>query len=116
MRMHERSTPSRRPRTGASRARSCAIALLVLLAGCAHEQVIVRSECPEPNPVEAQDLSDWLLEEPERPAQVWAARVVGHIYPEDLDALRGGDAGAEEPSSWGWMMPPWWGDEKEIRR
>lgn len=111
MQSHEPKPPRRRQRTGTKRARSCAIALLALLAGCAHERVIVRSECPEPNPAEAQDLSDWLLEEPERPAQVWAARVVGHLYPEDLDAIRGGEEGAAREGAWGWMMPPWWGSE-----
>lgn len=82
----------------------------VLLAGCAAPVKVV-SECPEPNPVEAQDLSDWLLEEPERPAQVWAARVVGRLYPDDLDEIRGGEEGAESEGAWGWMMPPWWGEK-----
>lgn len=103
--------PLRRPlRAAARRLRSFAIVWPVLLAGCAHERVVVRSECPEPTPAEAQDLSDWLLEDPERPAQVWAARVVGRLYPEDLDELRGGDSTAED--AWGWIMPPWWGDDE----
>ena len=82
----------------------CAIALSALLAGCGGSRAIVRSECPEPSPEEARDLSEWLLED-ERPAQVWAARVVGHIYPDDLDEIRGG---SDDEGAWGWMMPPWW--------
>lgn len=98
----------RRPRrVGSKPLAFCGLAWLALLAGCAHEQVIVRSECPEPNPVEAQDLSDWLLEEPERPAQVWAARVVGHLYPEDLATERGETP--EERSWGGWLISPFWG-------
>lgn len=87
----------------------CGIVSLVLLVGCAHERVVVRSSCPEPNPAEARDLSDWLLEKPERPAQVWAARVVGRMYSDDLEALRGAEDG---DTAWGWMMPPWWGDDE----
>lgn len=112
MRMHEQKRTPRLRLSAAKRARSCAIAWLVLLAGCAHERVVVRSECPEPSPAEAQDLSDWLLEEPERPAQAWAARVVGRLYPEDLDEIRGGEAGAAGEGAWGWMMSPWWGDRE----
>ena len=109
MQMHDRMQPRRRRRAGAKRVRFCAIGLLALLAGCAHESVVVRSECPEPSPAEAQDLSDWLLEKPERPAQVWAARVVGRTYSDDLEALRGAEDG---DTAWGWMMPPWWGDDE----
>lgn len=110
MQRHEPTWRRSLRRVGAKRVQFCGIALLVLLAGCAHERVVVRSECPEPTPAEAQDLSDWLLEDPERPAQVWAARVVGRLYPEDLDDLRGGDSTAED--AWGWIMPPWWGGDE----
>ena len=88
-----------------------AIALSVLLAGCAHESVIVRSECPEPSPEEARDISDWLIEDPPRPGQDWVARVVGHIYADDLREVRG--EGPETENAWGWMMPPWWRSEDE---
>lgn len=64
------------------------LALLVALSGCAPKTVVM-SECPEPSPSEAQDLSDWLIEEPERPAQEWAARVIGRIYPDELEEVRG---------------------------
>jgi hypothetical protein len=50
---------------------------------------VVWSECPAPNPVEAQDISEWLIEEPARPGQDWVARVIGHIYAEDLREVRG---------------------------
>lgn len=50
---------------------------------------VVVTDCPAPSPEEAADLSDWLLETPERPAQDWAARVVGVLYPEDLREVRG---------------------------
>lgn len=82
---------------------------VALLAGCAAPAKVV-SECPEPSPAEAQDLSDWLMEEPDRPAQMWAARVVGKLYPEDLDEIRG--EAPEDEGAWGWMMPPWWGDDE----
>lgn len=101
----ERRSPQNRLRIGPKRLLCC----VALLAGCA-APVRVVSECPEPSPAEAQDLSDWLMEEPERPAQMWAARVVGKLYPEDLDELRGGDSTAED--AWGWIMPPWWGDDE----
>lgn len=78
----------------------CGFASLALLAGCAGSVRVV-SECPEPSPSEAQDLSDWLIELPERPAQEWAARVVGHIYPEDLATERG-----VEDETAGWMIWP----------
>ena len=60
----------------------------VLAAGCAAPVKVV-SECPEPSPAEAEDLSIWLMEEPSRPAQDWAARVIGQMYPEDLRNERG---------------------------
>lgn len=75
---------------GGRRVVFCALVLSGWLVGCAKPVLIVRSECPEPNPEEAMDLSDWLIEEPERPAQTWAARVVGALYPDDLDTERGG--------------------------
>lgn len=50
---------------------------------------VVWSECPEPNPVEAQDISEWLIEEPARPGQDWVARVIGHIYSDELREIRG---------------------------
>lgn len=77
----------------------CCVALLV---GCAAPVKVV-SECPEPSPAEAEDLSAWLIETPERPAQDWAARVVGHLYPDELDAERG-----VEDQSAGWLVWPLW--------
>ena len=68
----------------------CGAVWLVLLAGCAGSVKVV-SECPEPSPAEAEDLSAWLLEEPERPAQDWAARVIGKIYSDELESIRGGN-------------------------
>ena len=80
-----RRTP---PRASRKLAAFCAIASSALLAGCVTRQV-VWSECPEPNPVEAQDISEWLIEEPARPGQDWVARVIGHIYSEELREIRG---------------------------
>ena len=85
----EQSGPRWLRRVGLRRAAFCAVVLIGWLAGCAKPAVIVRSECPEPSPEEAQDLSEWLMELPERPAQEWAARVVGHLYPGDLEDERG---------------------------
>lgn len=51
---------------------------------------VVWSDCPAPNPVEAQDISEWLIEEPARPGQDWVARVIGHIYAEDLREILDG--------------------------
>lgn len=82
------------PRTRVRRARSfvgvwiaCAV-VLATSSGCVTRR-IVWSECPHPSPAEAQDVSDWLIEEPERPAQDWAARVIGHLYDDELREVRG---------------------------
>lgn len=64
------------------------LACLSASVGCRTVRVVV-TDCPAPSPEEAADLSDWLLETPERPAQDWAARVVGVLYPEDLREVRG---------------------------
>ena len=76
------------------------LVLSVLLGGCAAPVKVV-SECPEPAPVEAEDLSAWLMEEPPRPAQDWAARVIGQMYREDLEKERGLDAS----HPWWWLGP-----------
>lgn len=89
-----------RRRHGLRPAPFCALVWLAWSAGCA-APVRVVSECPEPSPIEAQDVSEWLMEEPPRPAQDWAARVIGRLYPEELDAERG--LTPEHP--WWWMGP-----------
>jgi hypothetical protein len=87
----------------------CGAVWLVLLAGCA-APVRVVSECPEPSPVEARDLYEWLIEDPARPAQDWAARVIGQLYAEDLATERGE---TPEERSWGdWLISPFGGDAK----
>lgn len=75
--------------TGTRRRAFCAVVWLVWNAGCAAPVKVV-SECPEPSPSEAEDLSLWLLEDPDRPAKDWAARVIGRMYPDELDEVRGG--------------------------
>jgi hypothetical protein len=87
-RRNEPSGPRRHPRASGKLVAFCAIALSACAAGCVTRSV-VWSECPAPNPVEAQDISEWLIEEPARPGQDWVARVIGHIYAEDLREVRG---------------------------
>lgn len=104
--------PTRHPLHLRSRLRPapfCALVWLAWSAGCAAPVKVV-SECPEPSPVEARDLSDWLMEEPPRPAQDWAARVIGQLYPEDLEVERGE---RDDPMRGGWMTAPWWFGKEE---
>lgn len=60
----------------------------VALSGCVTRR-IVWSECPAPNPDEAQDVSLILVEDGDRPAAHWIARVIGHIYSDELREVRG---------------------------
>ena len=92
--------------TGARRLAFCGLVSIVWLAGCAGSVRVV-SECPEPSPAEAEDLSEWLLELPERPAQDWAARVVGQIYPDELRDERG-----VKDESAGWLVWPLGGGDE----
>lgn len=79
----------RSPRLGhGRRVLLCAATLSALAVGCATSATVV-SDCPAPSPDEAMDISDWLMETPERPAQMWAARVIGRIYADELREVRG---------------------------
>lgn len=49
------------------------------------------ADCPKPSPAEARDLSEWLLDEPDRPAKDWVSRAIGRMYPDKLEAVRGSD-------------------------
>lgn len=68
----------------------CAVVLSVWSVGCARPVMVV-VDCPAPSPEEAQDVSEWLIELPERPAQDWVARVIGRMYPDELEEWRGGE-------------------------
>lgn len=78
-------TPRRKPRLNAARLLAFSSICLVLGSGC---RTVVVADCPKPSPIEAQDLSEWLLEWEDRPAKDWAARVVGAMYPEELEEVR----------------------------
>lgn len=98
-----RSEPKQRPNPRpirSKRLKFCAVVSSAWIAGCA-APVRVVSECPEPSPIEAQDVSEWLIEGPPRPAQDWAARVIGQLYHEDLEQERGLDAS----HPWWWLGP-----------
>lgn len=58
------------------------------VAGCATSPVIV-SDCPAPNMDEQDDLETFLNWEPDRPAAVYMARVLGHLYGLELEEVRG---------------------------
>lgn len=63
-------------------------AFCVAVVGCAKSPVIV-SDCPAPNMDEQDDLELFMNWEPDRPAAVYMARVLGHIYGLELEEVRG---------------------------
>lgn len=67
---------------------SCA-AFALVVSGCA-TRPIVRTECPIPNVDEQNDLELMLNWEPDRPAALYMARVLGEVYGLDLEEQRNG--------------------------
>lgn len=63
----------------------CSSICLACSASC---RTVVVADCPKPSPMEAADLSEWLLEWEDRPAKDWASRVVGQMYPDELEEVR----------------------------
>lgn len=63
----------------------CALAM----TGCAARPVVI-SECPIPNIEEQNDLELFLNWEPDRPAALYMARVLGDVYGLELEEERNG--------------------------
>ena len=63
-------------------------AFCVAVVGCAKSPVIV-SACPAPNIDEQDDLELFMNWEPDRPAALYLARVLGHVYGLELKEVRG---------------------------
>lgn len=59
----------------------------LVVNGCATKRTVV-SECPRPSIEQQADLEVWLYNESDRPAAVWAAKVLGKIYAEELEEKR----------------------------
>lgn len=70
--------------------RSFAIVALLASGGCARH--VVWSECPRPTATEEEDAEMLLDAEPSRPVSVYLARVIGHVFSEELRDLRSGEA------------------------
>lgn len=66
---------------------SCAACALVV-SGCAKSPTVV-SDCPAPNIDEQDDLELFMNWEPDRPASLYMARVLGHVYGLELREVRG---------------------------
>lgn len=60
----------------------------VVASGCAKSPTIV-SACPAPNVDEQDDLENFLNWEPDRPAALYMARVLGEVYGLELREVRG---------------------------
>lgn len=58
-------------------------------SGCATRPVVI-SECPIPNIEEQDDLELFLNWEPDRPAALYMARVLGEVYGLELEEQRNG--------------------------
>lgn len=86
-RTSEPSTQHRRPRRLA-RWWAFFSACAVVASGCAKSPVIV-SACPAPNVDEQDDLENFMTWEPDRPAALYMARVLGEVYGLELREVRG---------------------------
>ena len=67
---------------------SCA-AFALVVSGCATKPTVV-SDCPIPNVDEQNDLEMFLNWEPDRPAALYMARVLGQVYGLELEEQRNG--------------------------
>lgn len=77
-----------RPRLAlAKRLAFCAVCVLVG-SGCAAKTTVI-SACPVPNVDEQDDLENLLNWEPDRPASLYLARVLGQVYGIELREVRG---------------------------
>ena len=85
-RLHEPTTRSMRRLVRARLLAFCA-AFVVIGSGCAGTTRVV-SECPRPNTEEQDDLENFMTWEPDRPAALYMARVLGHIYGLELEEVR----------------------------
>jgi len=83
---HEPPTP--RPRLPLPVKWWAFFAFCVVVAGC--RTTTVYSDCPQPNVEEQDDLEMFLNWEPDRPAALYIARVLGHVYGLELKELRNG--------------------------
>lgn len=88
--MQRTSGPTTRTDHRRVRARRLAfwLACAAIGSGCAGTTQII-SDCPAPNVDEQDDLETFLNWEPDRPAAVYMARVLGHIYGLELEEVRG---------------------------
>jgi len=66
---------------------SCAACALVV-SGCATKPVVI-SACPAPNVDEQDDLENFMVWEPDRPAALYMARVLGEVHGVELREVRG---------------------------
>lgn len=77
-----------RPRLALVRRLAFCAAFAAIGSGCAATTTVV-SACPAPNVDEQDDLELFMNWEPDRPAAIYMARVLGHIYGLELEEVRG---------------------------
>lgn len=87
MQRSHKSKRLHRPRLRSARLWA-SFAFCVAVVGCAKSPTVV-SACPAPNVEEQDDLELFMNWEPDRPAALYMARVLGHIYGLELEEVRG---------------------------
>jgi len=77
-----------RPRLALAKRLAFCGAFAVIGSGCAAKTTVI-SACPVPNVDEQDDLELFMNWEPDRPAALYMARVLGEVYGLELQEVRG---------------------------
>ena len=77
-----------RPRLALAKRLAFCAAFAVIGSGCAAKTTVI-SDCPAPNVDEQDDLEAFMNWEPDRPAALYMARVLGEVYGLELREVRG---------------------------